>query len=323
MQALPALGVGLAYQAPLAHLIETDGDDIDFIEVVPDILWTDLGPAALPRHLDDEASIQALTCLRGQRPLIAHSIGLSIGSAAALDHAHLAQIQRWWQRFDFPWHSDHLAFHLAQHEGHTMNVGITLPLPRERETLDLLVPRIHAVQQSVPVPFLLENNVYYFDIPQAEMDEARFLNTLCRESGCGLVLDLHNLYTNARNHGFDAGALLTEIELEHVGEIHVAGGMELDGFYLDAHSDVVPEPVWALLEWALPRCPNLGGVVFELFGSWFDSVGEARVRAQMRQLKALWRQVRCPAPAVRGKRRVALSSAGASAGAIASAIASA
>ena len=309
MQALPPLGVGLAYQAPLARVIETSGADIDFIEIVPDILWTDLGPSARPRHLDDEASIQTLIRLRGQRPLIAHSIGLSIGSAGALDHAHLAQIQRWWQRFHFPWHSDHLAFHLAQHEGRTMNVGITLPLPRDRSTLDMLVPRIHEVQQRVPAPFLLENNVYYFDIPEAEMDEARFLNTLCRESGCGLVLDLHNLYTNARNHGFDAWALLAEIELEHVGEIHVAGGMELDGFYLDAHSDVVPEPVWALLEWTLPRCPNVGGVVFELFGSWFDNVGEAGVRAQMRRLKALWQQARCPAPLGRGRRRVQLDAA--------------
>jgi uncharacterized protein len=291
MQALPPLGVGLAYQAPLAPLIEAGGAEIDFVEVVPDILWTDLGPGARPRHLDDEASIQTLTRLRGQRPLVAHSIGLSIGSAGGLDLAHLAQIHRWWQRWRFPWHSDHLAFHLAQHEGRTMNVGITLPLPRDRETLDLLVPRIHEVQRCVPVPFLLENNVYYFDIPNAEMDEARFLNTLCRESGCGLVLDLHNLYTNARNHGFDAWALLAEMELQHVGEIHIAGGMELDGFYLDAHSDTVPAPVWALLEWALPRCPNLGGVVFELFGSWFDSVGPARVRTQMHELQTLWQAV--------------------------------
>jgi uncharacterized protein (UPF0276 family) len=177
-----------------------------------------------------------------------------------------------------------------------MNVGITLPLPRDRESIGMLVPRIRAVRERVPVPFLLENNVYYFDIPACEMDEPTFLNTLCRESGCGLVLDLHNVYTNARNHGFDAAAMLAELELEHVGEIHVAGGMELDGFYLDAHSDTVPDPVWALLEWTLPRCPNLGGVTFELFGSWFDSVGDDRVRADLRRLRRLWQEAAHPAP---------------------------
>ena len=106
----------------------------------------------------------------------------------------------------------------------------------------------------------------------------------------GLVLDLHNLHTNARNHRFDAMALLRELELAHVGEIHVAGGMELDGYYLDAHSDTVADAVWPLLEYALPRCPNIGGVVFELFGSWVDAVGLAPVRADLQRLQALWRQ---------------------------------
>ena len=66
--------------------------------------------------------------------------------------------------------------------------------------------------------------------------------------------------------------------------------MEHEGFYLDAHSDTVPEPVWQLLQWVLPRCPNIGGVVFELFGSWFDSVGEQRVRQDLQRLRRLWRQ---------------------------------
>ena len=70
-------------------------------------------------------------------------------------------------------------------------------------------------------------------------------------------IDLHNIYTN---HGFDAEALLVDLELERVGEIHVAGGMGLDGFYLNAHSDTIPDAVWSLLEWTLPRCPNIGGV---------------------------------------------------------------
>jgi uncharacterized protein len=288
MQSLPKLGVGLAYQAPLAPLIEAAGDGLGYVEIVPDILWTDLGPVESPRYIDDVAGREALQRASRGRPLVAHGIGLSIGSAASFDVGHVEQVERWRRRLAFPWHSDHLAFHLAEHGGRQMNVGITLPLPRDRESIDLLLPRIREIQRRVPVPFLLENNVYYFDIPGCEMDEATFLNTLCRASGCGLVLDLHNLHTNARNHGFDALALLKELELGHVGEIHVAGGMEFDGFYLDAHCDTVPDAVWSLLEWALPRCPNIGGVTFELFGSWFDSVGEERVLRELRRLRALW-----------------------------------
>jgi uncharacterized protein (UPF0276 family) len=288
MQELPKLGVGLAFQAPLRSLVEDPGDDFDFIEVVPDILWTDLGPRHSPRYVDDEDGASLLRRVRQRQPVIPHSIGLSIGSAHHFDREHIDQLHRWWQWLQFPWHSDHLAYHMAEHQGRPMNVGITLPLARDRETLDLLIPRIREILHRLPVPFLLENNVYYFDIPDAEMDEATFFNTACRESGCGMLLDLHNLYTNSRNHGFDPWGVLSALDLDHVGEIHVAGGMELDGYYLDAHSDVVPEPVWDLLEWTLSRCPNVGGVVFELFGSWVEGVGELRVRQDLRRMKELW-----------------------------------
>jgi hypothetical protein len=300
VRSLPKLGAGLAYQAPLRSVIEDAGEYLDFVEFVPDILWTDLGPGEQPRHIDDQKGVEYLHQVKQSRPVIPHSIGLSIGSAHYFDREHLAQIRRWWDRLRFPWHSDHLAYHVAEHRDRQINVGITVPLPRDREALELLIPRVAEVVQQIPIPFLLENNVYYFDIPEAEMDEATFLNTLCDESGCGLLLDLHNLYVNGRNHRFDPQALLARLNLEHVGEIHLAGGMMLDGFYLDAHSGPVPEPVWKLLEWTLPRCPNIGGIVFELFGSWFETLGEQRVRQELQRMKEIWRRsfgdARCPMP---------------------------
>jgi uncharacterized protein len=297
---LPKLGVGLAYQAPLRPLFdaaESHGNaidnaaidfDFDFAEIVPDMFWTDFGPGCEPRHLEDDDGRALVERIRRSRPIVAHSIGLSIGSADGFDRDHVTQMRRWWERLRFPWHSDHLAFHLSDLHGARANAGITLPMARDRESLDLLVPRIAAVVREIPAPFLLENNVYYFDIPEAEYDEAQFLNTLCHESGCGLLLDLHNVYTNARNHGFDPMSLLSALDLELVGEIHVAGGMMLDGFYLDAHSDVVPDDVWSLLEWILPRCPNIGGVTYELFGAWADAVGLEQVRAQLQRMRRLW-----------------------------------
>lgn len=296
---LPRLGVGLAYQAPLSPLFDAASGDVDYVEVVPDIFWTDRGMDAAPRHLDDDAGLARMRALHARMPVVPHSIGLSIGSAAHFDRDHVAQIEAWRRRLDFPWHSDHLAFHLAGHhasgQDQRVNAGITLPLARDRESLDLLVPRIREVMRTVPRPFLLENNVYYFDIDDGEMDEATFLDTLCRESGCGLLLDLHNLHTNAVNHGFDAMDVLQALDLSHVGELHVAGGMELDGFWLDAHSGAIPYAVWTLLDWTLPRCPNLGGVTFEVFGSWVESVGLARIRADLQRLRATWAR-HLPAP---------------------------
>lgn len=304
MLPLPKLGVGLAFQAPLRGLIERPAGAFDLVEVVPDILWTDLGPGHEPRYLDDTEHVAWLDGIARGMPVIPHGIGLSIGSAAHFDAQHLPQLRRWHQRLRFPWHSDHLAFHVADHGGQAINVGITLPLPRDLATIDLIRPRVRQVLAAIHAPFLLENNVWYFDVPDAEMDEASFLNTLCERCGCGLLLDLHNVHTNAVNHGFDARDFVDALDLTNVGEIHVAGGMMLDGVYLDAHSDAVPDAVWALLEHTLPRCPNVGAVVFELFGSWFDVVGEARVRADLRRMKRLWAQCQ-PQPLITDELEVA------------------
>ena len=111
---------------------------------------------------------------------------------------------------------------------------------------------------TVEAPFLLENNTNYFTVPGEEMTEPEFLNALTRRSGCGLLLDLHNVYTNARNFGFDPYAFLAELDLTRVGEIHLSGGMELHGFYLDAHDGPCPEALWPMLDWVLARAPNVG-----------------------------------------------------------------
>jgi uncharacterized protein (UPF0276 family) len=293
MQTAPLLGVGLAYQAPFRRFIESARQEFDFIEIVPDIFWTDNGPGAAERYTEDDAGVSLLRQLRTERTVIPHSIGLSIGSAHRFDREHIEQIRRWSDWLEFPWHSDHLAFHLAEHGGIELNVGITAPLPRDDETLELLTPRVREVLARVPAPFLLENNVYYFDVPEAEYDEPTFLNLLCRRSGCGLLLDLHNVYVNSRNHGMEPRAFLERLDLENVLELHVAGGMELDGFYLDAHSGPVPAPVIELLDWILPQCANVGGVVFELFGSWFAEVGEAGLKRELEGLQSIWhRRVR-------------------------------
>lgn len=302
METIPRLGVGLAYQPALRGFIVEHAEAFDFLEVVPDILWTDRGPGESPRYVEDQAGVAFLREVRRAKRVVPHSIGLSIGSAHRFNRAHLDQLAAWHDWLDFPWHSDHLSYCLTAicllqrraATGHAfapdaeMNVGLTMPLPRDRETLDLLLPRIAEVRARVAAPFLLENNVAFFDLPGAEYSEAGFLNALCEGAGCGLVLDLHNLYVNSRNLGVDPDRFLDELDLDAVVEIHVAGGMEYGGYYLDAHSGPIPEPVWRFLDRVVGRCPNLGGVVFELFGSWFPEMGAERLSAELRQMRACW-----------------------------------
>jgi uncharacterized protein (UPF0276 family) len=295
---VPKLGVGLSYQAQLRPFLEKRGGEFDFLEVVPEVVWNDLGPGRRTRYVPDASATAFLEEQSRRRAIIPHSTGLSIGSAHRFDREHVDQMALWHQWLDFPWHSDHLAFHVAEHhrpdEG-DINVSLALPLPLDRDTLGVVAARVAEMRSAVPVPFLLENNVSYFRIPDEDYDEAEFLAELHRASGCGLLLDLHNVYVNERNLGLDGHSFLDRLPLEAVVEVHVAGGMEMDGFYLDAHSGPVLEPVWRMLDRVLPRCPNLGGVVFELFGSWYEPMGEDGLLRQLERLRTLWARHQ-PAP---------------------------
>lgn len=290
--ALPPLGIGLTWQGGLADFVAREGHRLDYVEAVPDMVWLDRGPRRRPRYRDHDEALATFMPIAGRLPVVAHSIGLSIGSAHRFDRAHVEQMRAWQARFGCPWHSDHLSFHLAQGVQGEMNAGFTLPLTWDEETLALLVPRIATIRRRVPVPFLLETNVYYMRPPVGDYDEPAFLNALCTRSGCGLVLDLHNLSCNARNHRFDPFAFVDQLDLRCVGEIHLAGGMEMDGFYLDAHRGTTPEPVWELLEHVLPRAVNLGGITFELFKDWIEELPEHRLIAEIERMRDAWERLR-------------------------------
>src|SRR5262249_25519710 len=158
------------------------------------------------------------------------------------------------------WHSEHLAFlSTAAPGGPVVPTGVPLPLPFTDEALDLVAPRAAALGKRYGVPFLLENFTYYLpDLPRDHgWDEVAFLNALTERSGCGLLLDLYNFHCNALNLRFDPIEALGRLDLSRVVEIHVAGGAVHEGFLMDVHSRVVPEPVWELLDWVVPRAPNL------------------------------------------------------------------
>ena len=285
---LPALGIGLGYQVQLRDYIETRRERFDFLEIVPDILWTDLGHGHRPRYRDIASEVSFIRALASVMPVVPHSIGLSIGSAHRFEREHVEQMARWFDWLRFPWHSDHLAFHLTEGESQEINLNLTMPVSFDRTTLERVARRIGHVQRRIAAPFLIENNVAYFEYAGQAYDEPGFLNALTAATGCGLLLDLHNLYTNARNLGVDPLGFLDRLDLDRVVEIHLAGGMEFGGFYLDAHSGASPEPVWALLEHVLPRCRNLCGVVFELFGSWFEELGVDGLDRQLGRMRTLW-----------------------------------
>jgi uncharacterized protein len=281
------VGVGLLFNPTLDDFVLNHAAQLDHLAVIPDRTWLDQGQATSPRFTDLFRPLEILNQVAKSVPLVMHAIGMSICSAEVFDQSYVKQLAQWRTRFNCAWVSDHLSFSRVG-TGHERNAAMALPSPYDSELLELLIPRVLEVQSQLGCRFLLENNVYYFSYPEQELSEVEFLNQLTQRTGCGLLLDLHNLHTNAVNHGFDPIAFLDELALENVVEIHLAGGIEMMGFHTDSHSGPVLEEVWALLRCVAARSshmPALRSVTFEFHDSSWSMLGVQGVCDQLAQAR--------------------------------------
>ncbi|MDX7899671.1 MNIO family bufferin maturase [Aeromonas media] len=188
---------------------------------------------------------EVLAELAGHYPVSLHGVGMSLGSADPLDPAHLRQLAALVAAISPVRVSEHLSW--GSIGGRYFND--LLPMPYTREALSHMSDKIERVQQALGRQLLIENPSSYLQLP-GEMGEAEFLAELARRSGCGVLLDLNNLYVSSVNHGLDCADYLATIELGTVGEIHLAGftdkALPQGHLYIDTHSAPVAESVWAL-----------------------------------------------------------------------------
>lgn len=287
------LGVGINYHWDFQALIHAHLDQIDYIEVSPDIFCEEIIAADNSRRFQlDERKLQDALALGRKCPVVVHGLGLSLGSASGWNADYLTMLDKYAEQQPFCWHSEHLGFTLIKNQdGAEDHAGLILPMPFTEEALDLLCPRIQQLCTHYRAPFLIENTTYYlphFSAHAQGWDEIDFLNQLLTRTDCGLLLDLYNFYCNAINFGFDPYAALSRLQFDRVIEIHIAGGVTHEGFLLDVHSSEAPEEVWALLEWILPQLPNLCAITYELLEQALPLMGEARIIAQLERCKSLW-----------------------------------
>ena len=204
--------------------------------------------------LDGGASMHALERARAAYPISLHGVGLSLGSADRLADAHLAKLKRLVDRVEPALVSEHLCW------GGVGGVHFNdlLPLPHTDKTLALLADRIDRVQATLKRRILVENLSAYVEFRDSDMTETAFLAALARRTGCGLLLDINNVFVSATNHGFDPLAYLDAFPLQHVGEIHLAGYADAQDdagrpLLIDAHDSPVRDPVWALYAQTIAR----------------------------------------------------------------------
>lgn len=190
-----------------------------------------------------------LAALRARYALSIHGVGLSIGSPEGLDPAHLDRLRRLCERYEPESFSEHLAW--SSHGGVFYND--LLPLPYNATTLDQVCRHVDEVQTVLRRPMLLENPSTYLRFEASEMQETAFLSEVVRRTGCGLLLDVNNVFVSCSNADADPHAYLARLPIEAVGQIHLAGhhaGVDETGapLLIDAHGSPVADPVWQLFE---------------------------------------------------------------------------
>lgn len=235
-------GVGMGWRPELAGGLMTAPQLVDWLEVVAESC---MAPGPAHRELLALAEIW---------PVVPHGVKLSLGSADGIELERARRLGRLARELRAPCITEHVAFTRAGGR----EIGHLTQLPFTRAALAVLARNVDAARRVLPdVPLLLENAAWTLRWPDDELAEGDFYHEVAARTGCRLLLDLGNVYANARNSGTDPLALLRSYPLERVGMIHLAGGSLRDGFYIDTHAHPLPAPVLALLAEALRRCGPL------------------------------------------------------------------
>ncbi len=236
---LPAgVGLGLRWEF-LEELLEAPPLPLAFLEVSPENYMRRGG--FYPEALEQVGT---------RYPLVTHGLTLSLGSIEAPAPEFVNELRAEIRRVKSPWHSDHLSF---SRTGQRMTHEL-FPVAFNRNSIHRISERLKRLTDELGVPMLIENITYYMAPGSPEMPEPEFLGELLEASGAGLLLDVNNVFVNAKNHGFDALDFLRRLPLERVAEIHVAGHESSKwDLLIDSHGAPVAPSVQELLAWVLER----------------------------------------------------------------------
>ena len=237
--------------------------------------------------------LDVLTRVRERYPIVLHGVSLSIGSTDPLDEKYLDRLDALAKRFEPAWVSDHLCWTgVGGRQAHDL-----LPLPYTAQALDHVVGRVQRVQERLGRPIVLENVSSYVAYTRSAMPEWEFLAEVARRSGCGILLDINNIYVSSKNHRFDPREYILGVPKEAVRQFHLAGHSNKGTFLLDTHDHPVIDEVWDLYKDAVRRFGPVSTLV-----EWddkipaFERLEQESIRAREIQDEALR-----PEPAKTGK----------------------
>ena len=224
--------------------------------------------------------LDMLELIRKDYPVALHGVSLSIASTEGLRQNYLQNLRTLIERIAPFIVSDHLCWTgLPQQNLHHL-----LPIPFTDEALNFIIDHVDQVQTCLGRQILLENVSTYLRIPEADWTEWDFLNELAKRSGCGLLLDLNNLYVNAKNHQFDPNIFLEAIPTHLIGQIHLAGYTDMGTHLFDTHSKPVYPAVWDLFSALIARAPEVPVLI-----EWDEDIPEfPQLEAEALKAAHIW-----------------------------------
>lgn len=231
-------GFGLGLRKPHHPEFLEQRVAVDFVEVISENFMIDGGR---PKRILRE--------IRERYPVALHGVSMSVGSADGVDAGYLARLRALVDEIEPLFVSDHLCW--TQFDG--FNSHDLLPLPYTDEALDIVCANVDQAQDMLARQMLIENPSSYIEFDGDTMREWAFLDAICSRTGCGLLLDINNVFVSATNHGFGPIAYLEGIPHDRVRQIHLAGHSQGSAMLIDTHDSPVPASVWDLYAHVVPR----------------------------------------------------------------------
>jgi uncharacterized protein len=290
------LGVGLIASGCVDLVWSGIADLVDVVEVEPQTLW-DL-TAGDGRQLDR----RALHWLRSlERPMLSHGVGFPVGGTTPPEVEGVRAAAESARELDAAQWSEHLSFNRAGPRGD--HAGYLLPPIPTTDVVEAAVSHIGTYVEQFDRPFLVETPTSYLHPVPGDLTDAGFVGEIAERADCGILLDLHNIWANELNGRQTVSHFLAELPLERVWEVHLAGGFDFEGYYLDAHVGSIPDQLLDIAHDTIPLLPNVRALIFETVPESVVALGTAGMRAVLEQLHALVDLTCAARPAVPPPRR--------------------
>jgi uncharacterized protein (UPF0276 family) len=278
----PGLGVGIVWWPALDPLRGVREGLVDVIEVEPEAFWRPWGAGY--------QSDLSLALGHLPQPKLLHGVGAPLGGTCGPPRGHQASFAADIAAVRPEWISEHLSFSRFHPKEATQPVvaGFLLPPAQTTKSVGIAVRNIRTRRAEYGVPVGFETAVNYLPPLPGEIPDGAFAAAVAELADCDILLDLHNVWCNERNGRQSVRAFCDALPLHRVRELHVAGGEEKDGFWLDGHAGLVAPTVMDIAVELVPRLPALGAIVFEIAPERVAEVGLRAIARNLEQLRAIW-----------------------------------